>query len=312
MGQSLRVEIPAQDPQQHKSCDDETEQHHSTMVGEGGTTGDTTPPPKRKGKFSTIGKIFKPWKWRKKKSSEKFKETSEELERKMSTRRTRQELIEQGLLKEVPDNDGEAQNVKQSYVKNGHTLPVSGGGGVISTGRSPGNQVKLPGESDFRMNPGRLTQPEDHRGRSPSDGDRRGALCSGSTGLHEEGWRSGGMGARAHGEGEWKSNLAWQGQIHAQMDEGRRGARLHPDDGQRRPGLQKAPSEDGRRRPAEADWKPTLPRHASAEEGRTRRAHNAVLPDIDSLLSAPKRLAPAMLLIQEHERTDRPPFSFTN
>lgn len=27
-----------------------------------------------------------------------------ELERKMSTRRTRQELIEQGVLKEVPDN----------------------------------------------------------------------------------------------------------------------------------------------------------------------------------------------------------------
>uniref|UniRef100_A0A3Q1GUY9 Phosphatase and actin regulator 4 n=1 Tax=Acanthochromis polyacanthus TaxID=80966 RepID=A0A3Q1GUY9_9TELE len=69
MGQSLRVEIPAQD--------DETEQHHSTMVGEGGSTGDSTPPPKRKGKFSTLGKIFKPWKWRKKKSSEKFKETSE-------------------------------------------------------------------------------------------------------------------------------------------------------------------------------------------------------------------------------------------
>lgn len=48
-------------------------------MGEGGSTGDGTPPPKRKGKFSTLGKIFKPWKWRKKKSSEKFKETSEGL-----------------------------------------------------------------------------------------------------------------------------------------------------------------------------------------------------------------------------------------
>lgn len=56
--------------------DDEAEQHHSTMVGDGGSTGESTP--KRKGgKFSTLGKIFKPWKWRKKKSSEKFKETSE-------------------------------------------------------------------------------------------------------------------------------------------------------------------------------------------------------------------------------------------
>lgn len=56
--------------------DDDAEQHHSTKVGEG-STGGSTPPPKRKGKFSNLGKIFKPWKWRKKKSSEKFKETSE-------------------------------------------------------------------------------------------------------------------------------------------------------------------------------------------------------------------------------------------
>uniref|UniRef100_A0A1A7XVL8 Phosphatase and actin regulator 4 n=1 Tax=Iconisemion striatum TaxID=60296 RepID=A0A1A7XVL8_9TELE len=263
--------------------DDETEQHHSTVVGEGGGTGDGTP--KRKGKFSTLGKIFKPWKWRKKKSSEKFKETSEELERKMSTRRTRQELIEQGVLKEVPDND--AQNVKQSYVKNGHTLPVGvggGGPGVISSGWSPSNQAKGPGDSDFRMNPVRFTQPDDRRGHSPSDGHHRGPLSSRSTGL-EEGWRSGGMGTRAHGEGEWKSNLAWHGQIHGQKEEGRRGGRLHPEDGYRRPGLQKAPSEDGRRsRPAEADWKPTLPRHASAEEGRARRESDShFVPDPEAL-----------------------------
>uniref|UniRef100_A0A3B5B174 Phosphatase and actin regulator 4 n=1 Tax=Stegastes partitus TaxID=144197 RepID=A0A3B5B174_9TELE len=263
---------------------DDTEQHHGTMVGEGGSTGDSTPPPKRKGKFSTLGKIFKPWKWRKKKSSEKFKETSEELERKMSTRRTRQELIEQGVLKEVPDNDGDAQ--KQSYVKNGHTLPVGvGGGGVISGGRSPCNQGKLPSESDFRMNPAWLTQPDDCRGRSPSDGDRRGVLCPRGTGHHDDGRRSGGMGMRGHGEGEWKSNMAWQGQIHGQMEEGRRGGRLHPEDGQKRPGLQKAPSEDGRRsRPAEADWKPTLPRHASAEEGRARReSESHFVPDPEAL-----------------------------
>ena len=38
--------------------------------------GDITPPTNRKSKFSGFGKIFKPWKWRKKKS-DKFKETSE-------------------------------------------------------------------------------------------------------------------------------------------------------------------------------------------------------------------------------------------
>nr|XP_046255748.1 phosphatase and actin regulator 4B isoform X6 [Scatophagus argus] len=267
--------------------DDEAEQHHRTMVGEGGSTGDSTP--KRKGKFSTLGKIFKPWKWRKKKSSEKFKETSEELERKMSTRRTRQELIEQGVLKEVPDSDPDTQNLKQPYVKNGHTLPVTagvgGGGAVIIGSRSPCSQGKPPLESDYRVSPTWLPQPDDRRVRSPSDGDRRGAPGSRGTGLQDDGWRGGGMGSHAHVEGEWKPNMVWQGQIHGQMEEGRRGGRLHPENGQKRPGLQKAPSEDGRRsRPAEADWKPTLPRHASAEEGRARRESDShFVPDPEAL-----------------------------
>ncbi|KAK1894832.1 Phosphatase and actin regulator 4B [Dissostichus eleginoides] len=232
--------------------DDEAEQHHNTMVGETDSTGDTTPPPKRKGKFSTLGKIFKPWKWRKKKSSDKFKETSEELERKMSTRRTRQELIEQGVLKEVPDN-ADTANLKQHYVKNGHTLP-----------------------------------PDDRRVRSPSDGERRGAPGSRGTGLHEDVRRGGGMGPRPHVEGEWKPNMVWQGQIQGQMEEGRRGGRLHPEEAQKKPGLLKAPSEDGRRsRPAEADWKPTLPRHASAEEGRARRESDShFVPDPEALRDA--------------------------
>ncbi|XP_074539431.1 phosphatase and actin regulator 4B isoform X2 [Halichoeres trimaculatus] len=264
--------------------DDDAEQHHSTMVGEGGSTGDSTP--KRKGKFSTLGKIFKPWKWRKKKSSEKFKETSEELERKMSTRRTRQELIEQGVLKEVPDNDADTQTLKQPYVKNGHTLPLSSGvGGGVSGGRSPCTQIKLSSELDYRMNPAWLAQPDDRRGRSPLDGERQGAPGSRGTGLHEDGWRGGGGGSRAHVEGEWKTNVVWQGQIHGQMEDCRRGGRLHPENGQKRPGLQKAPSEDGRRsRPAEVDWKPMLPRHASAEEGRAQReSETHFIPDPDSL-----------------------------
>lgn len=59
--------------------DDEGDHQHNTTGSEGSNAGEGTPPPKRKGKFSTLGKIFKPWKWRKKKSSERFKETSEGL-----------------------------------------------------------------------------------------------------------------------------------------------------------------------------------------------------------------------------------------
>uniref|UniRef100_A0A672QSB2 Phosphatase and actin regulator 4 n=1 Tax=Sinocyclocheilus grahami TaxID=75366 RepID=A0A672QSB2_SINGR len=233
---------------------DEGDHQHSSTGSEGGTAGDSTPPPKRKGKFSTLGKIFKPWKWRKKKSSEKFKETSEVLERKMSMRRPRQELIEQGVLKELPDNvSGEAHGHKTPYVKNGHTLPVGVGGGLGL------EQIHSPSESEFRINPVWLPQPDDRRGRAPSDGDHRGALGPRASN-QDEGRRSG----WSAGTEDWKSNLAWQG------DDIRHGGRLHVEM-DKRLGLMKAPSEDGRRTRPEPDWKPTLPRHSSVEEGRGRR-----------------------------------------
>uniref|UniRef100_A0A8C1QKD4 Phosphatase and actin regulator 4 n=1 Tax=Cyprinus carpio TaxID=7962 RepID=A0A8C1QKD4_CYPCA len=228
---------------------DEGDQQHSS---EGGTAGDGTPPPKRKGKFSTLGKIFRPWKWRKKKSSEKFKETSEVLERKMSMRRPRQELIEQGVLKELPDNEsGEAHGHKTHYVKNGHTLPVGVGGSLGL------EQIHSPSESEFRVNPVWLPQLDDRRSRAPSDGDHRGALGPRASN-QDEGRRSG----WSVGTEDWKSNLAWQG------DDIRHGGRMHAEVDKR---LMKAPSEDGRRTRPESDWKPTLPRHSSVEEGRGRR-----------------------------------------
>ncbi|KAL0984604.1 hypothetical protein UPYG_G00143940 [Umbra pygmaea] len=91
--------------------DDEDDHKHNTTGGEGSNTGDNIPTIRKgKGKLSTLGKIFKPWKWRKKKGCDKFTETSEVLERKMSMRRPRQELIEQGVLKELPDNGKNAEH----------------------------------------------------------------------------------------------------------------------------------------------------------------------------------------------------------
>ncbi|XP_030604244.1 phosphatase and actin regulator 2 isoform X2 [Archocentrus centrarchus] len=57
----------------------------------------------QRGKLSTLGKLFKPWKWRKKKTSDKFQDLSKVLERKISTRQTREELIRKGVL--IPDQD---------------------------------------------------------------------------------------------------------------------------------------------------------------------------------------------------------------
>ncbi|XP_004673966.1 PREDICTED: phosphatase and actin regulator 2 isoform X2 [Condylura cristata] len=94
----------------------------SIANSDGPTAGSQTPPFKRKGKLSTIGKIFKPWKWRKKKTSDKFRETSAVLERKISTRQSREELIRRGVLKELPDQDGDVTvNFENS---NGHMISI--------------------------------------------------------------------------------------------------------------------------------------------------------------------------------------------
>uniref|UniRef100_A0A8C5LZ82 Phosphatase and actin regulator 4 n=1 Tax=Leptobrachium leishanense TaxID=445787 RepID=A0A8C5LZ82_9ANUR len=82
-----------------------------------------TPPTKRKSKFSGIGKFFKPWKWRKRKPSDTFRETSEVLERKISMRKPREELVKRGLLVEVPEEDGSVIS-GSPHLRNGHTKVV--------------------------------------------------------------------------------------------------------------------------------------------------------------------------------------------
>ncbi|XP_076999484.1 phosphatase and actin regulator 2 isoform X2 [Tamandua tetradactyla] len=94
----------------------------SVANSDGPAAGPQGPPFKRRGKLSAIGKIFKPWKWRRKKTSDKFRETSAVLERKISTRQSREELIRRGVLKELPDEDGDVTvNFESS---NGHMIPI--------------------------------------------------------------------------------------------------------------------------------------------------------------------------------------------
>nr|XP_057913966.1 phosphatase and actin regulator 2 isoform X2 [Doryrhamphus excisus] len=57
----------------------------------------------QRGKLSSLGRLFKPWKWRKKKTSDRFQDLSKVLERKISTRQTREELIKKGVL--IPEQD---------------------------------------------------------------------------------------------------------------------------------------------------------------------------------------------------------------
>ncbi|NXE29043.1 PHAR4 regulator, partial [Ardeotis kori] len=93
-------------------------------------SGDTTPPTKRKSKFSSFGKIFKPWKWRKKKSSDKFKETSEGNQGWRSRILLCLMLSECFLFASLPSRplaDGdEPDKLNPPALKNGHTVPIGG------------------------------------------------------------------------------------------------------------------------------------------------------------------------------------------
>ncbi|XP_055988298.1 phosphatase and actin regulator 1 isoform X4 [Sorex fumeus] len=87
--------------------------------------GTHTPPIRRRSKFANLGRIFKPWKWRKKKS-EKFKHTSAALERKISMRQSREELIKRGVLKEIYDKDGDLSiSNDDDSLENGPSLSSS-------------------------------------------------------------------------------------------------------------------------------------------------------------------------------------------
>ncbi|CAL1529504.1 unnamed protein product [Lymnaea stagnalis] len=67
-----------------------------------------TPPAERKSKLSTLGKIFRPWKWKRKKKSERIEKAAVEIERKISMRTSREELIRKGVIREP---DGSQNNV---------------------------------------------------------------------------------------------------------------------------------------------------------------------------------------------------------
>ncbi|KAG8442376.1 hypothetical protein GDO86_011245 [Hymenochirus boettgeri] len=92
----------------------------AAMRSESLVPGTHTPPIRRRSKFATLGRLFKPWKWRKKKS-EKFKQTSAALERKISMRQSREELIKRGVLKEIYDKDADLQN-EDGLMENGQAL----------------------------------------------------------------------------------------------------------------------------------------------------------------------------------------------
>ncbi|XP_058856419.1 phosphatase and actin regulator 4B isoform X6 [Acipenser ruthenus] len=273
MGQTVDSESATEDPD--SSYDDELDHHQPSpepVGSEGDGAGDSTPPTKRKGKFSSFGKIFKPWKWRKKKSSDKFKETSEVLERKISMRKPREELIKQGVLKELPESEREDHNSNPPTLKNGHTVPVGVSRSSALEAEKRATLTKPPHEDSRKSHASSeaekrttLTKPpsssEGRRSKPPSEVEKHSSFQKPLP--VEEGRRS-----RQASEGEKGTSL----QKFPSVEEGRRSRPAS--EVEKGTSLQKFPSaEEGRRsRPAsEVEKGASLQKFPSAEEGRRSR-----------------------------------------
>ncbi|GBP59218.1 Phosphatase and actin regulator 4 [Eumeta japonica] len=93
-------------------------------------SGARTPPVERtKSKFSAFGRLFKPWKWKRKKKSDKFEAASRTLERKISVRANRDELVQKGIL--LPESPvaplpeaGSPRPQQSKIVSNSRSAPI--------------------------------------------------------------------------------------------------------------------------------------------------------------------------------------------
>ncbi|XP_041081402.1 phosphatase and actin regulator 3-like isoform X2 [Polyodon spathula] len=89
-------------------------------------SGVRTPPIRRNSKLATLGRIFKPWKWRKKKN-DKLKQNSSALERKVAARQSRDELVRKGLAEMMEqDSDGRDQDLACGVTPGDPNTPSQG------------------------------------------------------------------------------------------------------------------------------------------------------------------------------------------
>ncbi|GFT22365.1 phosphatase and actin regulator 2 [Trichonephila clavipes] len=78
-------------------------------------------------RFALLRGLFKPWKWKRKKKSDRFEQTSRTRERKISMRSTKERLIKKGVL--MPDGTDKDQDSKiNDSVHQNHIPQINGFG----------------------------------------------------------------------------------------------------------------------------------------------------------------------------------------
>ncbi|GFW41159.1 transposon Tf2-6 polyprotein [Trichonephila clavipes] len=81
----------------------------TSSVGSNSRSPTPSPMEGKHSRFAMLGRLFKPWKWKRKKKSDRFEQTSRTLERKISMRSTKEELIKKGVL--MPDGTDKDQDI---------------------------------------------------------------------------------------------------------------------------------------------------------------------------------------------------------
>ncbi|XP_049313249.1 phosphatase and actin regulator 2 isoform X2 [Bactrocera dorsalis] len=111
-------------------------------------SGTRTPPLERKSKLSALGRFFKPWKWRRKKKSEKFEAASKSLERKISVRANREELVQKGiLLPESPLGNIQEPGEDVYFNSNANTSNNMANGSILSVANNNNNNNNSNGSA---------------------------------------------------------------------------------------------------------------------------------------------------------------------
>ncbi|GFX95445.1 phosphatase and actin regulator 2 [Trichonephila clavipes] len=99
----------------------------TSSVGSNSRSPTPSPMESKHSRFAMLRRLFKPWKRKRKKKSDHFEQTSRTLERKISMRSTKEELIKKGVL--MPDGTDKDQDSKiNDSVHQNHIPQINGFG----------------------------------------------------------------------------------------------------------------------------------------------------------------------------------------
>ncbi|GFT65227.1 phosphatase and actin regulator 2 [Trichonephila clavipes] len=117
----------------------------TSSVGSNSRSPTPSPMESKHSRFAMLRRLFKPWKWKRKKKSDCFEQTSRTLERKISMSSTKEKLIKKSVL--MPDGSDKDQDSKINYSVHQNHIPQTNGFGPESSMSETEKQHNFPSTS---------------------------------------------------------------------------------------------------------------------------------------------------------------------